>query len=207
MEKIFCLLIGYLFGCILTASIVAKANKVDYKEIDPETPHRGNPGMANIMLNLGFKQGLIVLFGDSLKAILAMFIAYKLFKDVKYAYVYAGFGTILGHNFPFYQKFNGGKGVLVTIIWFVFIMPKYFWIALLVGALVVLITGKLNLAAVIFPLAAIPIAYLKINVEVTILVILSAILMIIRNYKDLVCIFNGQYDRINFKDKFAKQKK
>lgn len=199
MEKVLCILIGYLFGCILTAEIVAKANNFDVREIDPDTPHRGNPGMANIMLNVGFKQGLIVFVGDSLKAILAMLISYKLFKDFKFAYIYGGFGSILGHNFPFYRNFNGGKGVLVTIIWFVAILPKQFWICLLVGGLTVALSGQLNLAAVVFPIVAIPIAYYVLGIEPTILVILSSILMVIRNCKDLVCIFQGKYKKVDLK--------
>ena len=197
MGKIICLTIGYLFGCILTAEIVAKANNIDVREIDPESPHRGNPGMANIMLNVGFKQGLIVLFGDSLKAILAMLICYLIFRNNYY--IYGGFGCILGHNFPFYRKFNGGKGVLVTIIWFIAIMPKYFWITLLVAAIVVAISGKLNLGAVTFPIVAVPIAYKYLGIETTILVVISAILMVIRNYKDLVCIFKGKYNRVDLR--------
>ncbi len=197
MGKLICLIIGYLFGCILTAEIVAKANNIDVKEIDPEAPHRGNPGMANIMLNVGFKQGLIVFIGDSLKAILAMLISYLIFRNNYY--IYAGFGCILGHNFPFYRKFNGGKGVLVTIIWFIVIMPKYFWISLLVAAIVVAISGKLNLGAVTFPIVAIPIAYKYLGIETTILVLISAILMIIRNYKDLVCIIKGKYNRVDLR--------
>jgi len=110
--RILSLLIGYLFGNILTALIVTKIKGVNVRNIDPTVPKgKGNPGMMNVTLNLGRKYGLIVLVGDSLKIALAMYLTYKLFNS-DIAILYSGFGAIIGHNYPFHQKFSSCKMVL-----------------------------------------------------------------------------------------------
>ena len=111
-EKLLSIMIGYLFGCVLTAEIVAHA--VVGKKAS-ELGETGNPGMANIMASLGFLPGIITLAGDLGKCIAAALISYELFHDSGWIVtLYAGLGCTLGHDFPFWRRFRGGKGVATT---------------------------------------------------------------------------------------------
>ena len=114
MERIFCLLIGYVFGLFQTAYIYGKLHGIDIRNYGS-----GNAGTTNTMRVLGTKAGLIVLLGDILKCILAIVVTWFLFKndypDMIYLLkIYAAAGAILGHNFPFYLHFKGGKGIAAT---------------------------------------------------------------------------------------------
>ena len=114
MIRIVCLLIGYCFGIFQTAFIYGKLHGIDIRE-----KGSGNSGTTNALRVLGKKAGIIVFFGDALKAVFAMVLVHVLFQD-KYPEmeallrIYAGAGVVLGHNFPFYMGFKGGKGIAAT---------------------------------------------------------------------------------------------
>ena len=114
MERIFCLVIGYVFGLFQTAYIYGKLHGIDIRNYGS-----GNAGTTNTMRVLGTKAGLLVLFGDIIKCILAIVVTGLLFDkshpDMVYLFkLYAAAGAILGHNFPFYLHFKGGKGIAAT---------------------------------------------------------------------------------------------
>lgn len=114
MERIICLLIGYAFGLFQTAYIYGRLHGIDIRNYGS-----GNAGTTNTLRVLGTKAGLIVLFGDILKCILAIVITGLIFgkshPDIIYLLkLYAAAGAILGHNFPFYLHFKGGKGIAAT---------------------------------------------------------------------------------------------
>ena len=114
MERVFCLLLGYVFGLFQTAIIYGKVHGVDI------TKHgSGNPGTTNTLRVMGAKAGGMVLLGDALKTIIPIVIirctlgaAHPEMKLLDALYV--GAGAILGHNYPFYLKFKGGKGIAAT---------------------------------------------------------------------------------------------
>lgn len=114
MERIICLAIGYVFGLFQTAYIYGRLHGIDIRNYGS-----GNAGTTNTMRVLGTKAGLLVLVGDILKCILAIVVTNLLFRDshpdmVYLLKMYAAAGAILGHNFPFYLKFKGGKGIAAT---------------------------------------------------------------------------------------------
>jgi glycerol-3-phosphate acyltransferase PlsY len=114
MERIVCLVIGYAFGLFQTAYIYGRLHGIDIRNYGS-----GNAGTTNTMRVLGTKAGLLVLLGDVLKCILAVAVATLLFRnshpDMIYLLkMYAAAGAILGHNFPFYLQFKGGKGIAAT---------------------------------------------------------------------------------------------
>lgn len=114
MERIICLVIGYVFGLFQTAYIYGKLHGIDIRNYGS-----GNAGTTNTMRVLGTKAGLLVLFGDIVKCILAIVVTGVIFDkthhDMLYLLkIYAATGAILGHNFPFYLHFKGGKGIAAT---------------------------------------------------------------------------------------------
>lgn len=114
MVRLYCILIGYLFGLFQTAYIYGKM-----KGIDIRTKGSGNAGTTNALRVLGKKAGFIVFFGDVLKTILAIVVVRLIFgaahADIVYLLsLYTAAGAILGHNFPFYMGFKGGKGIAAT---------------------------------------------------------------------------------------------
>lgn len=114
MERIICLIIGYVFGLFQTAYIYGKVHGVDIRQVGS-----GNAGTTNTLRVFGTKAGLIVFAGDVVKCALAVIIVRLLYgssrADILYLLMmYAATGAILGHNFPFYLQFRGGKGIAAT---------------------------------------------------------------------------------------------
>lgn len=114
MERIYCLLIGYAFGLFQTAYIYGRLHGIDIRNYGS-----GNAGTTNTLRVFGTKAGLLVLLGDIMKCILAVVITGVVFgnshPDMIYLLkMYTAAGAIIGHNFPFYLKFKGGKGIAAT---------------------------------------------------------------------------------------------
>ena len=114
MERIICLVIGYVFGLFQTAYIYGKLHGIDIRNYGS-----GNAGTTNTLRVLGTRAGVLVLFGDIAKCILAIVISGLIFDkthpDMIYLLkIYAAAGAILGHNFPFFLRFKGGKGIAAT---------------------------------------------------------------------------------------------
>ena len=149
--RIISLLIGYIFGNFLTAELVAA--RFAGKSTD-ELGGSGNPGMANIMASLGFVPGILTLLGDLLKVILAGLLSMLLFHRAGHIiFLYAGLGCTLGHDFPFWREFKGGKGVATTSMT---VVLYSFWPGLLaniIGMLVVFATQYLCIGGPCIPLS------------------------------------------------------
>lgn len=115
MERLICLAIGYVCGLFQTSYIIGRLHQMDIREHGS-----GNAGTTNALRTLGKKAGIITLLGDCLKCVAAILLV-KLFLGKTYGdilpllSVYAAAGCILGHNFPFYLNFRGGKGVAASV--------------------------------------------------------------------------------------------
>jgi len=114
MERIICLVIGYILGLFQTAFFYGKAHGIDIRQHGS-----GNSGTTNALRVLGTKAGLIVFAGDCLKCMASVWITKLLFgathpEMIYLLCIYAGAGAILGHNYPFYMGFKGGKGIAAT---------------------------------------------------------------------------------------------
>ena len=111
MERIVCILIGYIFGLFQTGYLYGRMNHVDIRKMGS-----GNAGSTNALRTLGVKAGVCTFLGDSFKCIFAV-LAVRLIFGGNYGEIlpllsiYAGLGAVLGHNFPFYLGFKGGKGI------------------------------------------------------------------------------------------------
>lgn len=113
MERIVCLVMGHLFGLFQSGYLYSKAHHMDIRQHGS-----GNAGSTNILRVMGLKAGLVVFLGDALKMVFACLLTRYLFRsqpEAVYLYLlYTGFGVILGHNFPFFMHFKGGKGIAAS---------------------------------------------------------------------------------------------
>jgi glycerol-3-phosphate acyltransferase PlsY len=103
-----------MFGLFQTAYFYGRLKGIDIRKYGS-----GNSGTTNMLRTLGTKAGIVVFCGDVLKAIAAVVLVTVLFgrqhADIVYLLkMYTAIGLVLGHNYPFYMHFHGGKGVAVT---------------------------------------------------------------------------------------------
>lgn len=115
MERLVCLTIGYVCGLFQTSYIIGRCYKTDIREHGS-----GNAGTTNALRTFGKKAGAITLLCDCMKCVAAILIVKMLFCKtygdiLPLLSLYAAAGCVLGHNFPFYLKFKGGKGVAASV--------------------------------------------------------------------------------------------
>ena len=147
MERLICIAIGYLFGLIQTGYIYGILNHVDIRKHGS-----GNAGTTNALRTLGWKAGVITFLGDCLKCILAVALVRLIFSEhgeVSLLAIYAGLGVVLGHNYPFYLNFKGGKGIAATAGLVLSVNPVMFLSIALVFVAIVLITQYVSLGSLI----------------------------------------------------------
>ena len=148
MERIACLFIGYLFGMFQTSYLIGKYHHMDIRQYGS-----GNAGTTNVMRTLGKKAGIITYLLDTFKAVFAALAVHFLFgrnSDIEMLlFLYSGFGVVLGHNFPVYLKFKGGKGIACTGGLLIGFCPLAVPISLGIFILVVAITRYVSLGSIL----------------------------------------------------------
>ena len=114
LHRILCLVAGYVFGLFQTGYFVGK-----HLDVDIRTKGSGNSGTTNALRVLGPKAGAVVFVGDVSKSLVLCLLVRTLYSKMMpdvalLMMLYGGFGVILGHNYPFYLQFKGGKGIAAT---------------------------------------------------------------------------------------------
>jgi len=149
MIRIVCVLIGYIFGLFETSYIYGKIRGIDIREHGS-----GNAGATNMLRTLGAKAGAITFLGDALKCLLASVLVRNIFADsypemTVLLGMYAAMGAVLGHNFPFYLNFKGGKGIAATGGLLASLDPLLTLIAILLFGGTVLLTKYVSLGSIL----------------------------------------------------------
>lgn len=148
LERVVCLVLGYVFGLFQTGYIYGKIKHIDIREHGS-----GNAGTTNAMRVLGKKAGIITYIGDMLKALISALIVYIIFYDsckdfIFVLLLYSGFGVMLGHNFPFYMGFKGGKGIAAASGAIIGLLDwKLFILALLTFVIVTIVSRYVSLGS------------------------------------------------------------
>lgn len=148
--RIISALIGYFCGIFVSGYFVGKKNDVDIR-----TKGSGNVGTTNALRTLGPRAGGITLVLDAIKPALAMLIVWLVFKlgfgfeDIRVLMMYACVGTILGHDFPFYLHFKGGKGIACSVSMVLFMFPQVFPWACVIFLVIVIFTKYVSLGSMI----------------------------------------------------------
>ena len=145
MYRVVALIIGYLFGGIQSAILYGKIKGVDI------TKHgSGNPGTTNTLRVLGKKAGAAVLVMDILKVVLAIIITRLIFSDnAILVSLYGGIGAILGHSYPLFFKFKGGKGIATTVGTLLALDYRIFFISVLIFLITFGITRIVSISSLL----------------------------------------------------------
>ena len=200
MKYLIVFLIGYLVGCFSTADTVARIRHINIRK-----EGTGNPGASNVTFVLGWKMGLIVGATDIFKGILATFITMMVTGDPVLG-VYAGCGCILGHMFPFYLKFHGGKG-FATLIGVLFgFDQKFCLLAVLFIFMITWITDYIVLStlntAILFALRVVDVTGFT---PATIFVFSIVAIMFVKHWQNLYRIFIAKSGEKGFSLLFQKK--
>lgn len=184
---------GYLLGSINTSLMVGKFYGTDVRKHGS-----GNAGATNTLRTLGKTAALFVLIGDILKGILACLIGLMVFGRT--GEIIAGSLAIIGHNWPLYFGFRGGKGVLTSFSVLLVIDYKIALLVLLVFIIVTLATRYVSLssisAAVALPILAI---ILKRDLGLIVFYALLGLLVIIRHRSNIERLLKGTEPKIGKK--------
>jgi len=176
-------LIGYLLGTFNPAYLIGKFKGFDIRE---KGTH--NPGASNVKITLGWKYGIITGITDIAKASIAVLLCHYLFPNLEVAGLLGGVSCVIGHMYPFYLKFKGGKGyasytgMMLAINW------KIALIMIIIGIIITVITNYIALAT-ITTVIFYPIRFWYLNASTLTLVILIALSIIII-YKHRINISN-----------------
>ena len=132
MEYILTILGAYLIGCSNLALYLARMKRVDLR-----AGGSGNLGASNATVMLGWRSGIAVALHDIGKSALAVIVAKAIFPEAAHIGAVAGVASVLGHIFPFYLKFKGGKGFAS---YFGMTLALNWKFALVIAVLVLLVT-------------------------------------------------------------------
>ena len=192
--------IGYLLGSINTSILVGR---VFYKT-DVREHGSGNAGATNTLRTLGGKAAILVVIGDSLKGVLACligrWIAGELMPGVYAGEYLGGMFAIIGHNWPVYFGFKGGKGVMTSFAVVLMFSPLSALICLAGFMVVVALTRYVSLGsivgAVLFPVTALLLGEPPLMVVVGIFL---ALLIVFRHISNMKRLLAGNEKKLSFK--------
>lgn len=219
LYKLIVFVLGYFIGALVQAGYwMGKINKIDIREHGS-----GNAGTTNVMRTLGKKAGFITYLLDAFKAVFAgVFIHFVIHPmcDVPemILFLYSGLGVVLGHNFPFYLNFKGGKGIAASsgVVISLMLFPKYCFMFTVLGITIFAVTtivskyvslgslvgmGMLFIEFLIWGL----IGWLPLNkasfIEGLVIVFIMTALAFIRHRGNIVRLLNGTERKIGEKKK------
>ena len=182
------ILIGYLIGCFNLALIISKIKNVDLRNTGTK-----NLGASNTFITFGKGLGVLVGACDIFKCTLVVLLARLLFPDIDYLPYIAGVACVIGHMFPFYLSFKGGKGFASFLGMSLGIHWKYFIVIGICIILITLITKYIVLATMAtvinYPVF---VAFDTSNWIIVTMVALLSCIIIIKHYKNLIRIAIGE---------------
>lgn len=195
--------LGYLLGSLNFSIIIGKLfYKVDVREHGSK-----NAGTTNTLRTLGKVPAIFVLLLDTFKAVIAYWLIFLLTQNVSYSYIGAA-TAVVGHNFPVFFGFKGGKGVATSLGACFCFDPLLGLYVLLVGVGMIAITGYVSVGSLSGSTSSIiffafldhsPLKPLKI-----VLLVVLTVSMYIRHHENLKRLWNHTENKISFKKKEEK---
>lgn len=139
--------IAYLLGCFSTGLTVARSKGVDIRNAGSK-----NTGASNVLRVMGIKSGAITFLGDLTKAILAVTAGHLLLPGTtfgvhRFGMMLGGLFAVIGHNWPVFYGFKGGKGVACSSAVVVLVAPMWGIPAVIIGVSVIALTRFISLGS------------------------------------------------------------
>jgi len=144
LDQIILIAVCYLIGAIPVGFLIVRLTR----SVDIRDYGSGNIGMTNVLRTTGLKTGIIVLGLDTFKGVIPVFVSRQLYSD-PYMETLAAIAVLVGHIWPVFLKFRGGKGVATGMGSFCFISPICGLIVVSVGCLVLAVSRYVSLASII----------------------------------------------------------
>ncbi len=209
-----CAIVSYLMGSCNSAIITVKLMKgKDIRDFGS-----GNAGLTNTLRCFGKLPALFTLLGDLLKGIVAVLICRLICSlmgvglgaenDVHFIGYIAGLAAVLGHIFPIYYRFKGGKGVLVGVSVFVVIDPILFGILILIFAVILALSKYVSLSSIIATACCPPATFLlhyflneqsaKLSLLYTVMTLPICFIIIYMHKSNIQRLKNGTENRFSF---------
>ncbi|NNE64276.1 MAG: glycerol-3-phosphate 1-O-acyltransferase PlsY [Gammaproteobacteria bacterium] len=182
------LLFAYLLGSLSSAIILSKIMGFT----DPRSEGSQNPGATNVLRIAGKKAAFLTLVGDCLKGLIPVLIAAAMSEDRLFIAL-AGFLAFLGHCYPVFFGFSGGKGVATAIA----VNVGFNWIAGVAVIAVWLLFAKVfkisSLAAIIsFTILPFLIYWLEAAVSITLVFAIMSVILVWRHKSNIQRLLQGQ---------------
>lgn len=198
--------ISYLIGSISSAILVGKIISGD----DIRSHGSGNAGATNALRTYGKGAAALVTLGDCLKAVVCCLLAIAAAhitplgtENTKLAIYVAGIGAVLGHNFPLYFGFKGGKGILVSITALMFADWRIALIVMIISISVMVITRYVSLGsvlgAVLFIAAAL--IFKRGDIQYMVFAIVLALIAIYKHRTNISRLIHGTESKVGSKKK------
>ncbi len=189
-------LAAYLLGSINSSILLAKAFGLP----DPRLVGSGNPGATNILRSGKKWLALFTLLGDLSKGFIPVFLATWLFQEQLWLAGVTAVFAFLGHLYPLYFRFQGGKGVATGLGVFLGLSPWLGLSTLAVWLSVAMITRYSSLSALTTALAAPLLTYIFFkDLWLTIIVIMLSLLSIFRHRSNIARLLKGEEQKIGAK--------
>ena len=200
MKIVISFLLAYVIGSL---SISIFLSRLLYGK-DVREGGSGNAGATNMGRRFGKAAGALTLAGDLLKTVLAVFLGKTLAGD--WGIVIACVGCVLGHCFPAYHHFRGGKGVAVGLVITACVGWQVAVCVLVVFAITVAITRKVSFASLMATVSAIPAAFL-VNPDRRYcwMIVIVATIIILRHSENIDRLIHGQEKEFHFADDKKKE--
>lgn len=200
--------ISYLLGSLNFGVILSKKIEKD----DVRTHGSGNAGSTNMLRSFGTKAGILTIVGDMLKVFLAIFIAVKIFEHtpmllvsnpftniILFVKAYAGFFCVIGHIFPCFFKFKGGKGVATSGGMVFAIDWRIALILLAVFIVVVLVTRYVSLGSIIMAVLYPVMMYLFYHAaDLTIIAVVFKVIVLLTHMPNIAKLVTHTENKIDF---------
>lgn len=194
------LLAAYLVGSINFAVIVGRMKGVDFREVGS-----GNPGTSNVMRTLGRGPAAMVLLGDAMKGLVgasfgmiaAGVTATAPSSELSHWAFAAGFAAVVGHCYPVFHKFKGGKGVATGLGVLIFTVPLVALIEVAGWLIIAKLTKVASIASMIAVVVAIPLAIWQgVNGLSLMWMTLTILLVVWRHKSNIVRMVRGSEEKV-----------